>query len=388
MTSICGMAVATAAIICVLSVFNGFRAVIAGRLDTLSPDVLVTPAKGKTIADGEEAAARILAVEGVERATPTISDNALALYGGREMPVLLKGVDPEAYSEITSVRSLIIPDHSGRFLKNGAAKAEGTLSIGVASQLGVFPGDGFLIFAPRREGRVNLANPLASFITDSITASGVFRTDQTEYDTDHLIVDLATARRLFSYDRQASAIEVKTREGADPAAVAGHISEKIGTDYIVKDRMRQQEMNFRMIEMGIVSSALLHTDHSLVQHHLVAFHACPRKAVVTIDTLRHGHEQASDRKSLFLGKHLRLADGRNFGNRNRHHIGISSGAVRPYKDSGRRSHHRLSRGARVERRGNHSHPRGRHRFCHCCHHRRLRPLAHKLTRQSINSSTR
>ena len=193
MTSICGMAVATAAIICVLSVFNGFRAVIAGRLDTLSPDVLVTPAKGKTIADGEETAARILAVEGVERATPTISDNALALYGGREMPVLLKGVDPEAYSEITSVRSLIIPDHSGRFLKNGAAKAEGTLSIGVASQLGVFPGDGFLIFAPRREGRVNLANPLASFITDSITASGVFRTDQTEYDTDHLIVDLATA---------------------------------------------------------------------------------------------------------------------------------------------------------------------------------------------------
>ena len=257
MTSICGMAVATAAIICVLSVFNGFRAVIAGRLDTLSPDVLVTPAKGKTIADGEEAAAQILAVEGVERATPTISDNALALYGGREMPVLLKGVDPEAYSEITAVRSLIIPDHSGRFLKNGAAKAEGTLSIGVASQLGVFPGDGFLIFAPRREGRVNLANPLASFITDSITASGVFRTDQTEYDTDHLIVDLATARRLFSYDRQASAIEVKTREGADPAAVAGHISEKIGTDYIVKDRMRQQEMNFRMIEIEKWVSFLL-----------------------------------------------------------------------------------------------------------------------------------
>ena len=66
------------------SVFNGFRAVIAGRLDTLSPDVLVTPAKGKTIADGEETAARILAVEGVERATPTISDNALALYGGAD----------------------------------------------------------------------------------------------------------------------------------------------------------------------------------------------------------------------------------------------------------------------------------------------------------------
>ncbi len=142
----------------------------------------------------------------MERATPTISDNALALYGGREMPVLLKGVDPEAYSEITSVRSLIIPDHSGRFLKNGAAKAEGTLSIGVASQLGVFPGDGFSSSLPGGKDASTSPIPLASFITDSITASGVFRTDQTEYDTDHLIVDLATARRLFSYDRQASAI--------------------------------------------------------------------------------------------------------------------------------------------------------------------------------------
>ena len=88
MTSICGMAVATAAIICVLSVFNGFRAVIAGRLDTLSPDVLVTPAKGKTIADGEEAAARILAVEGVERATPTTlwrsTEGARCRYSSRE----------------------------------------------------------------------------------------------------------------------------------------------------------------------------------------------------------------------------------------------------------------------------------------------------------------
>ena len=90
MTSICGMAVATAAIICVLSVFNGFRVVIAGRLDTLSPDVLVTPAKGKTIADGEEPAARILAVEGVERATPSpttlwrSTEGARCRYSSRE----------------------------------------------------------------------------------------------------------------------------------------------------------------------------------------------------------------------------------------------------------------------------------------------------------------
>lgn len=257
MTSICGMAVATAAIICVLSVFNGFQSVIAGRLDTLSPDVLVTPAKGKTIADGEGTAKRVLAVDGVQLATPTISDNALALCDGREMPVLLKGVDPETYAGVTSVKSLIIPDNSGRFLTNGASGPEGTVSIGVASQLGAFPGDRFLIFAPRREGRVNLANPLASFITDSITVSGVFRTDQSDYDTDRLIVDLATARRLFSYDSQASAIEVKARKGTEAAVLAERIAAELGPEYVVKDRMRQQEMNFRMIQIEKWVSFLL-----------------------------------------------------------------------------------------------------------------------------------
>ena len=196
MTSICGMAVATAAIICVLSVFNGFRAVIAGRLDTLARRAGHTGQRKDNRRRRRNRRADSCRRRSGASHTHHLRQRSGALRRARDAGTP-QGVDPEAYSEITSVRSLIIPDHSGRFLKNGAAKAEGTLSIGVASQLGVFPGDGFLIFAPRREGRVNLANPLASFITDSITASGVFRTDQTEYDTDHLIVDLATARRLF-----------------------------------------------------------------------------------------------------------------------------------------------------------------------------------------------
>ena len=138
--------------------------------------------------------------------------------------------------------------------------------------------------------------------------------------------------------------------------------------------------------MGIVSSALLHTDHSLVQHHLVAFHACPRKAVVTIDTLRHGHEQASDRKGLFWESiFVSLAGGIS---------GIATGIILVFlqerfgliKIAGGGAITAYPVALEVERRGNHSHPGGCHRCCHCCHHRHLRPLAHKLTRQSINPS--
>ncbi|MDE6511575.1 MAG: ABC transporter permease, partial [Muribaculaceae bacterium] len=90
--SVAGVAVATAAVVCVLSVFNGFQSVLTERLDTLSPDLMVTPREGKTITNGDSLAAEIGAIKGVEIATPTLTDNALGFYGGRETPITLKGV--------------------------------------------------------------------------------------------------------------------------------------------------------------------------------------------------------------------------------------------------------------------------------------------------------
>ncbi|MDE5868953.1 MAG: ABC transporter permease, partial [Muribaculaceae bacterium] len=99
--SICGIAVATAAIICVLSVFNGFKSVIADRVDTLAPDVMVTPANGKAFANGDSVAEVIRTIPEVEIAIPTILENALAIYEGRETPVSIKGADLKEYEKIT-----------------------------------------------------------------------------------------------------------------------------------------------------------------------------------------------------------------------------------------------------------------------------------------------
>ncbi|MDE5841116.1 MAG: ABC transporter permease, partial [Muribaculaceae bacterium] len=104
--SVVGVAVATAAVVCVLSVFNGFQSLLTGRLDTLSPDLMVMPTAGKTIADGDSLVSVILGIKGVAVATPTLTDNALAFYNGRETPVVLKGVVPDQYSKVTSIDSL------------------------------------------------------------------------------------------------------------------------------------------------------------------------------------------------------------------------------------------------------------------------------------------
>lgn len=263
--SVCAMAVATAAIICVLSVFNGFRQVIGDKLDSLSPDMMVTPSCGKVFADAERLAARIRELPGVQRATPTLSDKALAICNSKEMPVTLKGVIPSEYAEVTSIRTLIHKDY-GSYIEDGGQVAghndtpaipAAVMSIGAASRLQAYPGYGAILFAPKREGRVNLANPAASFRSDSIGIAGIYRADQSQYDEDGVIIPLQTARSLFMYDTEASAIEVRLFAGADAGKVQESMSALLGNKFTVKNRLQQQELNFRMISIEKWVSFLL-----------------------------------------------------------------------------------------------------------------------------------
>lgn len=244
--SVAGVAVATAAIVCVLSVFNGFREVLAGRLDLMSPDVMVSPASGKTFADGDSLAAAIRAVDGVAIAMPMVADNALALAGSSEMPVRLLGVDPAAYRRITSLDSIMLDGGKAPL----AGSREAAAAVGTASQLALYEqGTPILLFAPRREGRVNLANPAASFISDSVALSGVYRADRSEVDANTMVCDIEVARMLFQYDAEATEVLVKAAPGVAPEALAGRIRDRLGKGYVVKDRLQQQAMDFRMIEI-------------------------------------------------------------------------------------------------------------------------------------------
>lgn len=252
--SVVGVAVATAAIICVLSVFNGFRAILTDKLDILAPDVSVTPAQGKTFNDGDSLAGVIASLPGVEMAVPAVVDNALAIVDAREMPVTLRGVDMERYPKITSIDSIVTGGHTLAQLD----KKDVITSVGVARQLGFYNGDvPMLIFAPRREGRVNLANPVSSFLTDSVNVADIFQAMQNEYDEKTVICDINTARELFQYDTEATVVEVRTAPDADFRKVADDIRAHLGPSVIVKDRLQQQEINFRMVEIEKWVSFLL-----------------------------------------------------------------------------------------------------------------------------------
>lgn len=242
--AIVGMAVATAAIICVLSVFNGFHDSIEKRLDAVSPDILISPKSGKTISDVQEICTKISKIKDIALATPTITDNALALCETVEMPVTLKGVDFPDYLQIANLDSLSLTGD----LLNGIT-GDTYVSVGAASGLHAYPGDDILLFAPKRFGRVNLSNPSASFRSDSTTITSIFRTNQKRFDENLIFTTRERVAQLFDYEDEASAIEIQLIPNSSVKDVQKRISNLLGEKFSVKNRLEQQEMDFRMIKI-------------------------------------------------------------------------------------------------------------------------------------------
>ncbi len=245
--SVAGVAVATAAIVCVLSVFNGFSHVTMSRLSEVDPDIKIVPAAGKCFADGDSLAAVLGALPEFAAALPVVEERALAIYAGRQLPVTLKGV-PDNYHEVSSIGSTVI---DGELAFEEGDYACASLSVGVAVSLGAHPGyyDPLFLYAPRREGRVNVANPTGSFTADTLLVSAVYEVAQTEYDADRAVVPLAVARNLLNYSAEATAIELKIAPGVGEADAVKAAKSVVGGYGAVQTRLMQQEESFRMISV-------------------------------------------------------------------------------------------------------------------------------------------
>lgn len=265
--SVAGVAVATAAVVCILSVFNGFKEVLSDRYDVMAPDITVNVMEGKAFSGSDSIVNAVGALPGVEIVMPVVSDKALAVFNGKELPITIKGVESDKYEKITDIKDIIfkggrmpsdyyeelpefqyIEDYE-EYMAN-ARMPEVLASIGAAVRLGnIAPGETFTIFAPRREGQYNPANPMASFVADSVAVSGVYQARQKDYDEDLVVVPIGLARHLFEYDDQSTALEIKLAPGANPDQVKSEIASMLGPGYSVKDRMEIEEVNFRMINI-------------------------------------------------------------------------------------------------------------------------------------------
>lgn len=247
--SVCGVALATLALVCTLSVFNGFHDLISGFFTHFDPDLKVETIKGKTFEPDSSALAAIRTLPGVEVVSLTLEDNAMAKYKGQQTMVTIKGVD-DNFQELTHIEEILYGNPE--FKLYDAVVDYGILGIQLMYTLGTGfdPYDPVEVYAPRRGAKVNLANPMSSFHREPLYLPGnVLNINDARYASSYIVTSLDYARRLFDYEAEVSAIEVRLSPKANAAKVKQGIAAIMGDDYTVKNRYEQQAATFKVVEI-------------------------------------------------------------------------------------------------------------------------------------------
>ena len=247
--SVCGVALATLALVCTLSVFNGFQDMVAGFFTAFDPELKITIREGKVFEPQGAAFQEVRSLPEIGVWTETLEENDMVQYKDRQAMDIIKGVE-DNFEELTSIDSLLYG--AGEFILHDSIVDYGVLGVELISELGTglqFV-DPLQVYAPKRNVRVNMANPSASFNRDYLFSPGVvFVVNQQKYDARYILTSLSFARNLFNYDTEVSAVELKLKPGADVTAVQRKIARILGDEFVVLDRYEQQADVFRIMEI-------------------------------------------------------------------------------------------------------------------------------------------
>ena len=245
--SICAVAVTSMAMICVLSVFNGFSGLVNDKLSQIDPEIKITAANTNYISNADSIITAVKQCVNILYVAPSIESRALATYNGLQIPITVKGVTPD-FAKMTNISDLVKED--GQYILSKGNQYFSVISVGVAISLNAHPGyfNTFEIYTPKRKGAVNPANPTTAFRSKSTYISGVFEVQQQDYDTEHVIIDIDLARELFDYDKcEATSIDIQTAPGTNIDALMQKISSALGSQYIVQNRLMQHSHSLKMI---------------------------------------------------------------------------------------------------------------------------------------------
>ena len=247
--SVVGVAVATMAMVVVMSVFNGFSDLVATFFTAFDPQLKVVPAAGKTVAADNPKLKAVRELDFVDLTSETVEDQALAIYGDRQAMVKIKGVD-DNFEKLTKIDELCYGE--GIYELHAADLQYGIVGIRLANTLGMSANwRHFLhIYAPNRTGQLDLMNPMEGFVVDSLLSPGVvFCVQQGKYDKNYILTSLSFARMLFQCDGELSALEVKLKPGTNVSNAKAEIENIVGEEFSVLDRYEQQADTFNIMKI-------------------------------------------------------------------------------------------------------------------------------------------
>lgn len=243
--SMCGVVVGSIALVCVLSVFNGFQSVIEDLFSNFDPQIKIVATTGKVFEP--DSISHALNHEDIQHTCYVIEDNALLKFGEKQLPVTIKGV-PEDYTKVSGIDSILI---EGEFSTKEGSFNMAVGGVALANTLG--SGLRFVqpiwLYAPKRVGNINPMLVDKAFNREHAFLIGIYMVQQEKYDNNFLIVPLELTRKLYDYTTEVSAVEIKLVENANEKAVKAEISDALGSDYKVLDRYEQQEEFFNMLQI-------------------------------------------------------------------------------------------------------------------------------------------
>ena len=256
--SVCGIALATLALVCTLSVFNGFQELVTTFFTAFDPELKITSVSGKVFDAQDERIQALRQLPEVEVFSESLEDNAMVQYKGRQAMVVIKGVE-DNFNQLTAIDSILYG--RGDMVLHDEVVDYAIPGVDVTSSLGT--GIRFLdpleVYAPKRGSKINVANPSTSFQTAYLHSSGlIFAVNQQKYDASYILTSLSFARDLFQYDTEVSSIELKLKEGSNIYKVQKRISQSLGEDFQVLNRYEQQADTYRIMEVEkLISYAFL-----------------------------------------------------------------------------------------------------------------------------------
>ena len=247
--SVCGVTLATIALVCTLSIFNGFQEIVTEFFTAFDPELKISTKQGKFFSVEEEKIKSLKAFPEIEVWTETLEEQALVQYKNRQTMVTIKGVT-DIFQKLTSIDSLLYG--TGSFTLQDEVVNYGIMGGELVGTLGtgISPIDPLHIYAPKKGARINMANPTTAFNQDYLYSPGVvFVTNQSKYDATYILTSLSFAQKLFAQDNKVSGIELKLKDKKHINKVKKQIEQVLGEDFIVQNRYEQQADIFRIMEI-------------------------------------------------------------------------------------------------------------------------------------------
>ena len=233
--SIVGMSIGTAALVLILSVFNGFESLLSGMLNTFNPDIKVSLNEGKYISLDSIDRQDLMKIKGIEFISFTLEETSFFEYKGSQEVGIIKGVD-EYFLKTTGLDSSIVSGEA----KLGSGVSYALLGSGMNTKLSINPSDGFTTIKVYMPSKISKGPLGKDFNTLQLYPSGSFSVGS-DVDMQYVIVDFEAANELLELDHHFSSIEIKLKSGANESDVIDALKTKMGNKFKIKNRYQQDE---------------------------------------------------------------------------------------------------------------------------------------------------